>query len=73
MADPAAQLARLAIVTPPKTEVRIFLIDRGYSVWAWLCPKHKQAAIESGWEVKEDKDPPHKLKCDWRAGRGACS
>ena len=44
--------------------VRIYLLDRGFSQWRWLCPKHKAAMVRDGWEVKAVGVPPHELACD---------
>jgi hypothetical protein len=60
----ADQLARIAASRPP--QVRIYLLDRGYSVWGWLCGKHLAIRLGQGWELKDEKDPPHELTCDLR-------
>lgn len=53
--------------------VRIYQLSRGFELWQWLCPKHLQLREMQGWEVKQDKDPPHELLCDLRVGPGKCS
>lgn len=67
--DNPAQLARIAAATGQA--VRIYQLDRGYSVWGWLCPRHLELALQQGWEIKDTKPAPHELTCDWR-NRGPC-
>ena len=64
-------MSQPATARDPK-EVRIYVIDRGHSVCVWLCPKHLRLRESQGWQVMDDKDPPHRLDCDLR-GMGACS
>jgi len=64
------RLERIAAARPP-AKVRVVLLDRGYSVWGWLCSKHLALRLSQGWELKEERDPPHELKCDLR-GQGDC-
>jgi hypothetical protein len=44
--------------------VSIVQLDRGFSVWCWLCPKHLKARQKAGWDLKATKKPPHPLTCD---------
>ena len=44
--------------------VSIVQLDRGFSVWCWLCPKHLKARQKAGWDLKATKKPPHELTCD---------
>lgn len=45
-------------------DVSIVHLDRGFSLWRWLCPRHIKAAKAKGWELKEKRKPPHELPCD---------
>jgi hypothetical protein len=42
----------------------IYQLDRGFSVWAWLCADHLKARQAAGWEVKERRPAPHPITCD---------
>lgn len=44
--------------------VLIVRLDRGWSKWEWLCPRHIKAAKAKGWETMEKRKPPHDLPCD---------
>lgn len=70
MADQPARLARIAAARPP--QVRIYQLDKAYTQWVWLCPKHLELRKQMGYDVKADIDPPHELTCDDR-NRGSCS
>jgi hypothetical protein len=59
----AAQLERIAAVSPPKGDVAIVLLDRGCGVWMWLCPDCLVRRIEQGWLKKELREPPYELQC----------
>jgi hypothetical protein len=65
------QLARIAAARPPAGDVVIVQIDRGYSLWLWLCPSCLAQSEAEGWKVKEKRTPPHKLKCDGSACKQA--
>jgi hypothetical protein len=39
--------------------VGIYQIDRGISIWIWLCAGCVKARKAAGWAVKEKKPPPH--------------
>jgi hypothetical protein len=43
--------------------VSIVNLDRGYSIWCWLCPNCKRARVKAGFDVKETRKPPHALRC----------
>ena len=45
-------------------KVGIFEMDRGVSVWLWLCQTHLNARRKAGWVVKTRKKPPHEITCD---------
>lgn len=45
-------------------KVSIYLLDRGFTVWHWLCSKHLADRVTAGWLVKETKPAPHELTCD---------
>lgn len=44
--------------------VAIYCLDRGFSLWVWLCGKHLKARQKAGWERKETRPAPHPLTCD---------
>lgn len=56
----------------PTTTVRVSIVnlDRGYTVWRWLCDACTKLATalrpdgSEGWKLKVRKDPPHPLPCD---------
>lgn len=63
MADPAAQLARVAAVRPGPA-VKIWHLRKNVDAYFWLCDLHKAAKEAEGWEEIEDVEPPHELKCE---------
>lgn len=52
--------------------VKILHIDRGFSLWVWLCRFHTNQRRKEGWAVKDQKKAPHELPCD-DAWKGRCS
>jgi hypothetical protein len=44
--------------------VRIYQLDRGVSLWRWLCPEHLAERQREGWHVTASKPAPHPLNCD---------
>lgn len=44
-------------------DVSIYELEKGWSVFAWLCPNHVKARKRAGWRVKVKKPPPHDLPC----------
>lgn len=50
--------------------VFIYQLDRGFSVWVWLCTPHVEARTKVSlpdserWDVKERRVPKHPLTCD---------
>lgn len=44
--------------------VRIYKIGRGVDLYRWLCRRCLEALKVEGWVVREDRDPPHELRCD---------
>lgn len=44
-------------------DVRIVELDGAYSLWAWLCKRHREN-LRPGWSVKQVKDAPWPLVCD---------
>lgn len=63
----AAQLDRIATVLGddrPRLTVRIYQLAREWDFWTWLCPDCLEKRKAAGWQKREDKDPPHALKCD---------
>lgn len=53
--------------------VRIFKIMRGVEIWIWLCPVALAAKQNDGWEIREQKTPPHGLSCDEAMTTGCCA
>lgn len=45
-------------------DVRIVKMDRAFSAYFWLCPKHVKAKKREGWDVLETLPPPHELPCE---------
>ncbi len=45
-------------------DVRIYELDRGFSLWVWLCPACLEARELLGWEVKESRPAIVPLTCD---------
>lgn len=64
MAD-RAQLKRIAAAVGLHP-VRIYLLDRGFSCWQWLCGRHLAKRKLDKWAVVSSQDPPHVLLCDDR-------
>lgn len=56
------RLARLAKL-PPLSQVGVYAIDRGVTIWIWLCGKHVKTREAAGWAVKEQRTPPQDLPC----------
>ena len=44
--------------------VRIYLLNRAFETWRWLCRSCLEELKAEGYEVKESKEPPHALACD---------
>lgn len=44
--------------------VAIYLLDRAFPVWVWLCGDCLAKRRAAGWDVKETKTAPHPLRCD---------
>jgi hypothetical protein len=53
--------------------VRIFKLNRAVEIWFWLCPTALAARQADGWEIREEKAPPHLLRCQDRNERGCCA
>ncbi len=62
-----ARLARIAAVTgrpEPQAETRIYKLDKGISIWFWLCEPCLGKKLAKGWALMEKRNPPHALECD---------
>lgn len=61
----ARQLERIAKVRPPgpRFKVGIAQIDRGFSIWIWLCKACLSLRQAAKWELKDKKAAPHSLPC----------
>ncbi len=46
------------------TDTRIYKLDRGMSIWFWLCPDCLKEKLSKGWALLEKRDAPHRLPCD---------
>jgi len=46
------------------TETRIYKLDKGLSIWFWLCEPCLAEKLSKGWALMEKRNPPHKLPCD---------
>jgi hypothetical protein len=44
--------------------VRIYQLDRGISLWFWLCAKCLRRRQSEGWYITASKPAPHPLNCD---------
>lgn len=60
----AAQLERLAKL-PQAQQVGIYSLEskKGVQTWLWLCGRHLEARIASGWVIRGERPPPHDLGC----------
>lgn len=60
-----AQLARIAAVAPPPPEpaVKIYKLDKGVSIWMWLCQPCLGERLAKGWAHLETRRPPFAVEC----------
>ncbi len=53
--------------------VRLYKLNKAVEIYFWLCPVALAAKQAGGWEIREDKDPPHGLSCDEARETGCCA
>lgn len=49
--------------------VKICKVGRGVDLWMWLCHRCLEAMKAKGWALREEREPPHELRCDGLACR----